>query len=93
VLVQSTTKSAPPRSSRIDHLSPQCVPIALVLKTLDLAEIDRPHQAARRVNAAEPAPNLPVDDPVVLGGAFPAHAADQSDHGLLGHAQPSTDRL
>jgi len=70
------------------HPVGQFIPIALMLEALDLAEIDRPHQAARRVNAAEPVANLAVDDPVVFGGAFPAHAADEADHGLLAHLRP-----
>jgi len=64
-----------------------------MLQPLDLAKVDRPHQAARRVNAAEPVANLAVDDPVVFGGAFPTHAADQADYGLLRHLGPLSGLL
>ena len=82
VLVHSTMKSAPPRSSRSAASFMRfgkLVPVAFVLKPLDLVEIDGTHQALRRMHAAEPAVRLLIDDAVILGRAFPAHAADQAD--------------
>jgi hypothetical protein len=50
-----------------------------MLKLLHLTEIEREHKAAGRVGPAEASSHDLVDEPVILGGAFPAHAADQAD--------------
>ena len=57
VLVQITTKSAPPRSSRcaasiISAAASSQRPS--MLQRLDLAEVEGPHEAPRRTQAAEP---------------------------------------
>jgi len=56
------------------------VPAPRVLQRLDLAEFERPHQAPRRPQPAQPVPHGLVDDAVILGGTLPAHAADEADH-------------
>ncbi len=63
----------------LDHLDGQRAPVAGVLETFDVAEIDRVHQAAGGMHAAETFAHLLIDDAVILGRAFPAHAADQAD--------------
>ena len=70
---------------RVLHRLRQTIPFAAMLKLLDFAEIDRPHQAARRMNAAEPVAHRLIDDPVIFGRALPAHAADEADHRLFRH--------
>jgi hypothetical protein len=81
-------RAAPLQPERgLPHRVGQPVPLTLVLKPLDRVEIDGPHQALRRMHAAQPPVHLLIDDAVVLGRAFPAHAADEADglhHGLQG---------
>ena len=67
VLVQISTTSAPPRSSRcaasIIRLGRR-VPAARVLERLDLAEVEGPQEAARGAQAAQPCADGLVDEAV-----------------------------
>jgi hypothetical protein len=65
---------------RLYHFGGQRGPITIMLQPLNLTEIDRKHQAARRMNPAKPFANPLIDDPVILGRAFPTHPADQANH-------------
>src|SRR6202048_949989 len=58
-----------------------------MLKTFNLPKIDGPHECARRMDSAQTASDLAIDYAVILGRAFPAHSADQTDNGLLGYAR------
>jgi len=55
------------------------VPPVLDLHLLDLGEVDRGHQDPGRVQPAEAFLHRLVDEPVVLGGRLPAHAAEEPD--------------
>jgi hypothetical protein len=66
----------------LGQLAGQGVPVAGVLQGLDPGEVERPHQAAGRGHAAQPVADALVDQPIVLGRAFPAHAADQAYESL-----------
>jgi hypothetical protein len=68
VLVQIRRKSAPPALQslcRVDQQRRRLVPVPGVLQRLDLAEVERPYQAARRTQAAQAVPDDLVDDAVV----------------------------
>ena len=64
---------------RLLHGIGKSIPVAFMLKVLDLLEIDGEHQALRRMHATEPTVHFLIDDAVILGRALPAHAADQPD--------------
>nr|BFF26694.1 hypothetical protein GCM10025732_46590 [Glycomyces mayteni] len=64
---------------RVGEELPGAVPVPVALHRLDLREVDGDHEAAGVVLAAEAVPDVLVDEPVVLGGRLPGHAADESD--------------
>ena len=65
--------------------SPAPSQFAGALHGLDGREIHRVDDDRRRVKAAAQAGGLAVEHGVVVGGGFPAHAADEADgfHGLV----------
>src|SRR6185437_15654889 len=65
------------------------MPLAGALHRLDGGEVDRVQQDRGRVQAAEATRRLLVQHAIVVGGGFPAHAADEAD-GL--HASPFLKR-
>ena len=69
----------------VNHVIAQRIPVAVMLQLLDRGEVHRPQQQLRRMCTTEALPHVLVDEPVVLGRAFPAHAADQAKglHALL----------
>ncbi|MCY1303741.1 hypothetical protein D9M70_534630 [compost metagenome] len=71
------------------HEPPKFIPLLRMLQCLDFLEADGGHDAAGIVVPAHPGFHVLVDQPVVLGGRLPAHAADQSDgfHALIPLAQ------
>ena len=50
-----------------------------MLGLFDRAEIDAVHQQLRGAQRAETIPDLLIDESIVFGAGFPAHAADQAD--------------
>ncbi len=61
------------------HLRAERVPVARALVGFDGGEIDRQQQAARVVVAAKTRLRVAVEEPVILSGRFPTHAADNAD--------------
>ena len=89
VVVHSSRKSAPARSTPAGGLGEQLadlLPALLVLEVGDLGEVDGAEHQLRRREPAEPLLHAEVEVAVVDGAALPAHAADESD-GL--HARQS----
>ena len=74
-------------ASGIDHQVGGLIPEPGMLQVLDGLEVERPHQASRRMQATQPLANRLIDQAVILCRALPAQAAYQPDDGLLGHAQ------
>ena len=58
---------------------PRRVPSPGHLKLLDLGEVDRGQDQARRVQAAEPFPDELVRQAVVLSAGLPAHPAEHAN--------------
>ena len=65
------------RNAGKDGASP--LPVTGALHLLDGSEIDRVDDDRRGVEPAEPGRRLAVEDGVIVGGRFPAHAADEAD--------------
>ncbi|MDR6126667.1 hypothetical protein QE361_001949 [Sphingomonas sp. SORGH_AS802] len=59
-----------------DHAVGQGRPVAGRLQRRDFGEVERPEDALGGGRGAQPVPRPPIDDPVIFGRAFPAHAAD-----------------
>ncbi len=64
------------------------VPAAFMLSLFDRTEIDAVHQDLRRMQRTQPVAHLAIDDAIIFGAGFPAHAADQSDHLHIAYPPP-----
>ncbi len=63
----------------LDHQGRGPLPITLLLEFLNFGEVNRVEHDPGRVQTAYSLLHPLVDDPVVLGGGFPAHPPDQPD--------------
>jgi hypothetical protein len=71
---------------RLDHQAGRINPAVVALQDGDVVDVERPHEAARRMQPAKAVAHALVDEAIVFGRAFPAHAAQHTDD-LLRHAR------